>query len=217
MLKPNYVGNQLYFDSANHSITTLNNTIVGAVKSAITSNTVYPHAYTSVLNDDRDHHSWVALDSSTSLTFGNKYSCGLFIPDTKSDGKDNVLLTLFGSVVCSITTSSHTLSPFFFLGRTASSSVTQSDASPSNAITNYMILPDTSPTSANTGSTCLYRFNLKLDIPKVGYDTNAYPLCFGFCIENPSGSVSPTLNYLRISLGFQTNNSLLPVYRPTGF
>lgn len=217
MLKPNYVGNKVFFDSANHSITTLNNTILTATKSSATSNNLYPLAYTSVVNSDRDHHTWTTLDAASYVGYGYKNALGLFLPDTVTDGKDNQLLTLYGSVSYLCSSSSHQLNNFFFLGRCTASSVTQNDAAASNLISNYIILPDTSPTQANSGTTNCYRFNIQIDVSKIGYDTNAYPLCFGFCFQNISTSVNAAITYLTLTLGFNNNNSHIPVFRPTGF
>lgn len=217
MLKPNYVGTKVFFDSANHFVTTLNNTIMDAVSSVNTSHTIYPHAYTSVINSDRDHHSWCTVDGSSSVNIGYKYACGLFLPDSSQDGKDNTLISLYGNVVYSCNIASNHLNNFFFLGRTASTSVTQSDALPSNAITNYIILPDASPTASGAGTVNQYRFNIQVDVAKIGFDTNAYPLCFGHCIENCSNSVTPVMYWMQITLGANSNLSNIPVFRPSGF
>jgi len=218
MNKLDLLGNKILFKEPSTKV--LTNTIIDAVDSAIPSFDIYPHAHTATLQDIWTEALLYGTATDITLTSGFRYCFGLFLPsiiNTNESVQPNMLYSMSGSLqFLAGTTTAHRC--YFIFGRSASATVTASDAAASNLLSDYVILPANNGGQgdlnlAEQANKTTVRRSISQEVLLVNNGENN-PVVFGCVIECPF--TAGTLEQFQLSMTFRRNIATIDTYRPAG-
>lgn len=217
MLKPNYVdGKTLLFSSPNELILTAANSV--AIDHVLSSTDIYPQAYTATIQETFDERVVRGVVANLDIIAAKRIAFGLFLKDSASldPAKQNLIFRCRGSLTMWCEASTINVYPVF--GRLSTATVNSSLVIAANKLSSYIVLPTVSGNnhvwSASAGN--IVKIDVDCQVNKLGYDTNGYPLCFAFVIENTHSTNDHYIQYLNSSMEFQAWNDTMQAYRPAG-
>lgn len=178
--RPNLIGSKQLYKSAN--VLNITNTQVAAIDSAISTENIYPNAYTAIISEDFDERIISPLATDVVIAASQKVAFGLFLSPYL--GNQQCITNFKLAVKChNIDDQLSSIAMYPFVGRCNASTVTVSVAAQANILNNHIILPNSAvPVSIFSGGV-LNRCNYDGDIIVMNNaDTN--PICYGFVIEN---------------------------------
>lgn len=200
---PNEAESKVQYGTPGESLFT--NTIVDAIQHPLSSTDIYPWAYSASLSNEWDERNFRSVANDLDLTASRRIAFGLFLSDSQlgDKAKEKILFSCIGSLEMSIETSAP-IRVYPIFGRCNAGSIVQDNAAPANKLSRYIRLPQISPTSSGGPASSQYilRSDVKSDVLKIGYDSTAYPLFFGYVIENTHTATAYNIDYLQCSLQF---------------
>jgi len=201
------------FIFSNPTVTTLDNTIFDAGDTATSSDTLTAYCPSSTVTDDFSERRYITADAtSTTLDVSQRFCFGSFLSDSAEVPFQNSLFACKGYLHWMVTSTDQVVAyPIF--GRSNSATITAgvttlSDWTPILVVNGQ--LPVTNTVNYHQTYSC------NVDILKYGIDTNAYPLFFGWMIQNNSSTVAARIGWLQASVNFQKYNFNAPINTPSG-